>query len=127
MEPRPLRHLHFLNEKAIHSVDGIKKTLYLDSIKNDEKYPGSSLFEEHKDIRESVQKYKDTFKYNVDTISLSSLMKQTLSYFREDDDLVLSTDQGEDEEVEDSHKTMEALSKQHLVSSTTFSLLYTIF
>ena len=69
MDPRPLRHLHFLTKKALHSEDDTKKTLYIDSVKNDQYFPGSSLFENHESVRESVSKFKDTFKYSVETIS----------------------------------------------------------
>mmetsp|Transcript_19350 Transcript_19350/g.28980 ORF Transcript_19350/g.28980 Transcript_19350/m.28980 type:complete len:432 (-) Transcript_19350:302-1597(-) len=115
MEPRPLRHLHFLTEKAAHSEDDVKKTIFIDSVRNEDNYPGSSLFESHKNVRESVDKYTDTFKYDVETISLSTLMKQTLSFFKDDANETKSRDTAETTELDEEHKTMEALSKQHLI------------
>ncbi len=149
MEPRPLRHLHFLTEKAIHSEDDAKKTLFIDSVRNDENYPGSSLFESHQNVRESIDKYKDTFQYSVDTISLSTLMKQTLSYFKEEEITEAKSgnstkteakteaktkekteekteakteEKTEEKKFDEEAKTMESLSKQHLVSSVFITL-----
>lgn len=131
MDPRPLRHLHFLTETAIHAEQDIKKTIYIDSIHNKEKYPGSSLFQDHKNVRENVLKFKDTFKYDINSMTLSSLMNQTMSFFAEDK--YVETKKGNNvngndknsttttsevvEELDEllRHKTMEALSRQHLI------------
>ena len=62
----------------MHSEENAKKEIFIDSVRNDEKYPGSSLFQSHRGVRESIAKFEDTFMYSVDTVSLSSLMTQTL-------------------------------------------------
>ena len=117
MDPRPLRHLHFLTEVARHSEENIKKKIFIDSVRNDEKYPGSSLFQSHRNVQESIAKFEDTFKYNVDTVSLSSLMNQTLSYFRENEGgRDNSTSMTEIEEIEALENDLESISRQHLVS-----------
>ena len=122
MEPRPLRHLHFLTETAIHSEDDAKKTIFIDSVGNNEKSPGSSLFETHEDVLAAKKRFKDTYKYSVETISLATLMKQTLSFYQEEksEDKVVkansnSTSTKKDSDFDASAKTMEALSRQHLV------------
>ena len=113
MDPRPLRHLHFLTETAAHSEDDVLKTIFIDSHSN-EKYPGSSLFQSHKDVRESVKKFKDTFKYNVDTTSLSSLIKKTMSYFHDEKEFQKNPLNAT--ALEMTHQRIEAKSRQHLVS-----------
>ena len=117
MDPRPLCHLHFFTEVARHSEENIKKKIFIDSVRNDEKYPGSSLFQSHRNVQESIAKFEDTFKYNVDTVSLSSLMNQTLLYFRDNkggrDN---STSMTKIEEIEALENDLESISRQHLVS-----------
>lgn len=101
----------------MHSENDTKKEIFIDSARNEEKYPGSSLFQSHRGVRESIAKFEDTFKYNVNTVSLSSLMTQTLSYFHHDrDSKVDMTKMSELEEIEVLENELESESMQHLVS-----------
>ncbi len=70
---------------AIHSEDNVTKSFYVDSVHNNDKYPGSTLFENNKDIREAVDKFKDTITYDIQAMSLPSLIKRTMSFFEESD------------------------------------------
>lgn len=118
--PRPVRHLHFFTEVAIHSEDDVTKSFYIDSVHNNEKYPGSTLFENNKDIREAVDKFKDTITYDIDAMSLPSLIKSTMSFFKEKETNDPISYAGEANFTDAPYKTMEALSRQHLVSTTRF-------
>lgn len=124
MDPRPLRHLHFFTETAIHSEDNVKKVMFVDSLNDKEKFPGSSLFPEHKSIRASIAKFKDTFKYTIDSLTLSSLMNQTLSFYNDDSARRLSDSSKEgpvdrtnstSEDVDQDFMAMESSSRQHLM------------
>jgi hypothetical protein len=84
MDPRPLRHLHFFTDTVVFDQDNTKKQFFVDTVHHSELFPGSSLFFNHKHVRESRLRHKDSIEHTVDTMTLSSLMKQTLSYYDED-------------------------------------------
>ncbi len=113
-----MRHLHFFTEKAIHSEDNVTKSFYIDSVHNNDKYPGSSLFENNKDIREAVDKFKNTITYDIEAISLPTLIKNTMAFFKEVDSNDPVSYAGDANFTDKPYKTLEALSRQHLVSKS---------
>lgn len=79
--PRPTRHVHFFTETVAHTTDDDERTIYLDTLHGEDSFPGSSLFYNHENIQQSKKEFDETDDYKVTSITLSSLMKKTLSAF----------------------------------------------
>lgn len=93
IRPRPIQHLHFLTESVGAGKDGPTK-LYLDTVNTEQNFWGSSIFEQHQDVKKSAaagnQKAADVTGYTIGT-----LMKETLSYFEDgvaDNHFILKVD-----------------------------------
>lgn len=73
MQPRPLKHVHFLTSSVGAGEDG-PTTLYLDTVNAAQNYWGSSLLVGHQDVRASNATDVEVMGY-----TLPTLMKQTLA------------------------------------------------
>ena len=79
MEPRPFRHLHFFTETVVHDSDDQQRTIFLDTVHAKDRFPGSSLFNQHVHVQHSVKRDGERTEFFAKSITLTSLMKQTLS------------------------------------------------
>jgi len=84
MDPSPLQHLHFLT-RTVAGGDH-RQSIFIDHAHERENSPGSSLFFNHENLRESRDTYGDIVEYKVDTTSISTLMEQTLSRYHDRSD-----------------------------------------
>jgi Methyltransferase FkbM domain len=88
MKPRPLQHMHFFTESVGAGSDGPTK-LYLDTVNSEQNFWGSSIFENHQDVRRSIDGADgDVQKIAADVtgVTIGSLMKRTLKTFSPDAD-----------------------------------------
>ena len=97
------------------------KTFYVDSIHNNDKYPGSTLFENNQDIRDAVDKFKDTITYNIDGMALSTLINRTMAFFRQDKSTDPVVFAGEANFNEKPYKKLDPMLSSHLVSKLSIS------
>lgn len=109
LDPKPLRHVHFFTETLMLDSDGKTKKFFLDTTNVAERFPGSSVFSSHAKIVESVKHDIEHMDAMLPTMTLSNLMKSTLSYF-------VDTNNEANEEGEDPNlNRMEKNSRGHLL------------
>ena len=109
LDPKPLRHVHFFTDTIMLDSDGKRKKFFLDTTNVAERFPGSSVFSSHAKIVESVKHDIEHMDAMLPTMSLSTLMKSTLSYF-------VDSQNEENEDSEDPNlNRMEKNSRGHLL------------
>merc|ERR1712176_798503 len=79
MDPSPLEHIHFMTQTVVGNDSG--RPLFIDQAHADDHFPGSSLFFNHINVRMSKDHYGEIAEYKVQSTSLTSIMKRTLSYY----------------------------------------------
>ncbi|KAL3919263.1 MAG: hypothetical protein SGILL_003843, partial [Bacillariaceae sp.] len=90
MEPRPVQHVHIFTESVVTATDGPTK-LYLDKTSVEQNFWGSSILSSQQDAVKSAKELNngEVFSADVQGISLSTMVKNTMSAFKEgatDDD-----------------------------------------
>lgn len=78
--PRPLEHIHFFTESVGAGQDGMTK-LYLDMINSEQNFWGSSIMENHQDVRKTKNATNTTMAADVTGYTLGTLMRQSLVAF----------------------------------------------
>jgi len=89
MDPSPLQHVHMLTRTVAGGEPG--HPIFIDHAHEKDDSPGSSLYFNHAHLRESRDTYGNIVEYKVDTTSLTTLMKQTLSHYHEEDEKIETT------------------------------------
>jgi len=89
MDPSPLQHIHFMTQTVAGGDPG--DAIFIDHAHEEDGSPGSSLFFNHLHLRESRDTYGKVVEYKVETTTLTTLMKETLSHYHEDNEQIETT------------------------------------